>query len=372
MGDSADITAVKLENKKVYLQAGSSEAWVIVQAFPRERVAAFIASLGRKIAAIAGGMDPKRSEGTRTAEMWSEDYKLISESETEVSLREGSFGKLIRVKNENILREPARSDIFEEEGFETERTDDEEDFVTVLRKKRPARGKGVVSREGGASGTRVSGPDTLCGESTKRSEPRVCTDKRASDTPGMDQGHETHSQHFGVHIYEAFFFNRKRRVPRNWKLERAVTLAERGVRGRRLRSVTIRMPASAEKGAVRTDGPAAAHELGSAVHSEGPAPAVQNASQEGAVKETISAESADRRDDGAVQGGTASGSTAMEQTPGRSEAPRAHTTAAVHEGDTCHTEEDTDSFDAVTIRIPKIFSVFDVLFDQNSLSDELD
>lgn len=371
MGDSADITAVKLENKKVYLQEGLSETWIIAQAFSRERVAAFITSLGEKIADIVGGMDPNKSEGTRTAEMLSEDYRLISESETEVSLCEGSFGKLIRVKNENILREPARSDVFEEEGFETERTDDEEEFVTVLRKKCPAKGS-TFCREEEASGTHASRPDTLCEESTKRSELRVCTDKRVSDAPSMDKGLETPDQHFGVHIYETFFFNRKRRAAGNWKLERAVSLAERGIRGPRLRDVRIKKPASAEKRTVRdaevAESPATTQEPGSALHSEEPAPAVQNAFQEGAVKEeTISAESASRRDDDAVQARS------------MSETLRMHPPAMVHERDSCHTvsadsntEGDTDSFDAVTISAPRLFSVFDVLFDQSSLSDELD
>lgn len=385
MGNPADITAVKLENKKVYLQEGLNETWAIAQAFPLEKVAMFITSLNGKIADIVGSMDPKKSEGTRTTEISSEDYKLISESETVVSLHEGSFGKLIRVKNENILRGPSRNDVFEEEGFETERTDDEEEFLTVLRGRCPSMGKSTLQRKKDVSGTSSSNPDALCEEATKKSKLRMCTDKKASETVGMDQGEDTSDRHFDMHIHKSFFFNRKRRTAINWKLERAVKFAETGITGPCIRNVRVRKTLLyAEKRIVHiaevTKSPDVVQENGSALHSEKPAPTVQNALMEGNVQErAFSSENAERGDNDMVMEDMESQSTVRNQAHSRSKLQRKHKLTIMHEKSSCRAESadsdtdgDIDSFDAVTISVPRLFTVFDVLFDNDSLSNELD
>lgn len=379
-----DITAVKLVNKKIYLQEGLSETWVIVQAFTRESACAFITDLGGKIADIVGGMDPRKSEGMRTAEILGEDYKLISESETEVSLREGSFGKLIRVKNENIFREPSKGNVFEEEGFETERTDDEEGFVTVLRRECPSKGRSPFRSDKKASGACPTNTDTLCEEVTKKSKLSACTDKRTSGTVGMDQGLDAPDQHFKMNIHETFFFNRKRRVPRNWKLERAVRLAETGTSGPYLRHVRIKKTlASGDKKMVHATEfteSSGVKESNSTLQTVESVPAVQNVLKESAVEEgALYAENPDRRHDDAVQKDTESQSALRKQSRSRSEPLKKHENNIVHEQGSCRTESadgDTEgdicSFDVVTISTPKLFSVFDVLFDRDSLSDELD
>lgn len=381
MEDSADITAVKLENKKIYLQDSLSTTWVIIQAFSRDKVAVFISDLKGKIANIVGNMDPEKSEGTRTTEIASEDYKLISESETEVSLLEGSFGKLIRVKNENIFRaSSSRDDVFEEEGFETERTDDEEGFVTILRNRYLDTGKKALDKRR---------------ETCKESEFHECVEKRAPSPIAVDLDEEVRD--IGTYIHQTFFFNRKQRAVRNWKLERAVRLAMTKIAGPHLRNIRIKKrPSPEEKRAVQIVEKPIVEDNGSSVivpeytgiciknntlHDKVLVAVAQNECEEDARPEkTLYEENADRNVNKTVLEGAKDENIYDRQAlDGKEEdkmrkrrIKRLYSESAYSsEREDGDMEDSTDSFEGVTIRAPKLFSVFDVLFDQESLSDEL-
>ncbi|KAL0265896.1 UNVERIFIED_CONTAM: hypothetical protein PYX00_011613 [Menopon gallinae] len=331
MESSEDITAVKIENKKVYMQSSVSETWAISQAFPRDAVATFVAGLGGKVADIVQSMDPGKSEGVRTTEMPSEDYRLISESETEVSLCEGSFGKLIRVKNENIFRETRPGDaVFEEEGFETERTDDEEMFVTGVRRGHPR----VLCREEGAH---PRGPGAVDAWNTGMLA-MLQEDGDVPVAPAAD-----------THIHRTFFFNRKRRAARNWKLERAVMLAgTKKAAGPRIRCIRIRVAASAER-----SGDARAAEVS-------------------APGDSVCAATPEEHGDSCTGGSMLCGETPTAAVCGREHVDvalcgerygrpmkRRHRTMYAKSASDSEEEDDSGSFDGVTLAAPRLFSVFD-------------
>ncbi|KAF7684062.1 hypothetical protein TCON_0736 [Astathelohania contejeani] len=129
---------VKLEKDRLYIlknQDSSERLWIDLNNLDINLVNEYINQLDKLFYEMTSKMNPSKAEGVRSKKpIKSDEYNRICDSETDVAIREDDTGNTVmRVKKPDPFIE-SHAEVDEDWGFETEKTEDEDEFLSGLGK----------------------------------------------------------------------------------------------------------------------------------------------------------------------------------------------------------------------------------------------
>lgn len=202
----ANINAVKLENKKIYLREEQETNWNIIYSYSKDRVSSLMEDINKRMPKILNQIEEQeklaKNKEIKRSEMFVEDYKFISESETEICLLENDLGKQIRVKKEvqSVFNKPKVNVFEEEEEFVIKKVDNEKEIFDFI-----------------SNSQKYS-------EITEEKNNQIKEEKTLPSNSESDFANLEGEPNF---MHRNFFFNKKRRKIANCKVERAIEMNRR-------------------------------------------------------------------------------------------------------------------------------------------------